>query len=219
MSENDLMHNMGDDAPSAEEGGDESEMEGMVEAKRPWLNANTLLLLGLLTTVGAATYLMCRHAAAETARADPAVEAASGTINNFLKGGAQEQYQLAVTQRDTEKIVSQFNNYPSARQVPLAGLRSDPFESAADTQPVTMSQTDAERHAEERRKASETIVQGLKLESIVYGSHSQCMINGRPYAPGQGNGVFTIDKIEPQSVWVQVGDLRVEIQMPPPRMN
>jgi hypothetical protein len=215
MNLNETMQSADDNpAPSMEELEGEGGGE-FVEPRRPRVSTSTMLMIGLLAAVGGATYLMCMKASAQSLTVDPTVAAAAATINAFLKGGDKEQYQLAAVQRDTEKIVAQFNSYPSARQVPLNDLHGNPFRSADDDQPASVPEDKRKAIEDSKRQAAESVVKNLILESIVFGDHSLCMINGRPYAEGQGNGAFTIDRINESSVWVRVGDLRVELKMKP----
>jgi hypothetical protein len=197
-----------------------AEQEEIVEPKRLRINANTLLLIGLLTVVGAGTYLMCMRAGAQVARADPAVTVAATAIDAFLKGGEQDQHQMGAMLRDTEKIVQQFNSYPSARQIPLGDVRNNPFRVGAETQPsAPLAQEIAKQKDQEALIAARQIAAGLKLESIVYGGHSVCMINGKPYGEGQGTGDFTVVRILSQGVWVRIGAVRLELVMPPPQLD
>jgi hypothetical protein len=195
-----------------------AEQEMVVEKERRPVNTNTLLLFGLLAAVGAATYLMCMRAGSQSIRTDPSVALAATTINTFLRGGAQDQHQMAVMLRDTEKVVSQFGSYPSAHQIPLSGLQSNPFRDAADTQPSISDETTAQQQEEQRRAADE-IFKGLKLESIFSGPRGMCMINGKAYSQGQGTNAFVVEKILPDGVWVRIGGLNLELTMAPPQVN
>ena len=218
MSNNDLQPQ--DESQSAPmEEFDESAGEEAAEPRKPMINPNTLLLLGLLGAVGAGTYVMCVKASAQTMHTDPAVLAAATQINSFLKGGDQERYQLAKIQRDTEKIVAEFNNYPLVHQVPLSELHGNPFRDPEDDKPVSLKEDVRQQQEELREKAAQAAAKGLKLQSIVYSTHSLCMINGRPYAAGQGNEVFVVDSIEPNGVWVRVGTMKLELMLTQPKPN
>jgi len=196
--------------------------ETQVAARRRLsVNANTLLLFGLLAAVGGATYLMCLRASAETITENPAAQQAATTINTFLKGGAQNVRTMMVMLHETEKVVKQFDNYPSATQIPLSDLHTNPFLSLTGRSLPLSSLSDdaAKREAEEQQAAEKTLVAGLKLESMVVGAHSVCMINGKTYHEGEGTEKFRVDKITPQGVWVVVGSVRTEIKMAPPRID
>lgn len=212
MSDNEPNFSDDAQAPPLEEFDESAEEAVEEEPGKKALNANTLLLLGLMAAVGLGTYLMCKRASSELPRPDAQVSAASVAINTFLTGGASEQYKLNALQRDTDKIVARFSN-PSTHQIPLTGLHTNPFNDPQDQAPVSLKVDVARERAEEERKAAEALTKGLKLESIVYGSHSTCMINGRPYAVGQGNEKFTIEQIDPTGVWIRVGVLKLELTM------
>jgi len=216
-----LTGNPLDEQSSESESTFENQDVGDSSARR-WMNYNTLLLLGLLAAVGGSTYLMCLRAGAQTVHTDPNVVKATTTITTFLNGGAQNLRQMMVMLHETEKVVKQFDSYPSATQIPLSDLHSNPFQSAVlagDSAPVALSDDAQQREEEQQREAAQTILSGLKLESVVCGSHSMCMINGKTYGEGQGNSDFTIEAITPDGVWVQVGSVRQELKMTPPKLD
>jgi hypothetical protein len=195
--------------------------EGAVEEKkRLSINPNTLLLFGLLAAVGGATYLMCWRAGAQTTN-NVAASSAATTISTFLNGGQQHLQQMIVMLRETEKVVKQFDLYPSAAHVPLSDLRTNPFRStvAAQVSVTPLSDDAVKRSEEDEKQAAQQIASGLKLESLVVGSRSMCMINGKTYREGQGNDSFTVQKITSHGVWVIVGSVRAEVTMAPPRVN
>jgi hypothetical protein len=203
--------------------GETFENEGVGESSvRRWMNYNTLLLLGLLAAVGGSTYLMCMRAGAETVHTDPTVVKATTTITTFLNGGAQNLRQMMVMLHETENVVKQFDAYPSATQIPLSDLHTNPFQSSvlpSDSAPVALSDDAQQREEEQQREAAQTVLNGLKLESVVCGSHSMCMISGKTYSEGQGNSDFTVEAITPDGVWVQVGSVRRELKMTPPKLD
>jgi hypothetical protein len=206
--------------PPPEDGDTDSEQEEIGQPKRRTINSNTLLLFGLLAVVGAGTYLMCMRAGAQIAEADPAITAANTAIDAFLKGGAQDQHQMGAILRDTEKIVQQFNNYPSARQIPLGDVKNNPFRIGTEARPsAPLAEEIAKQKEREAMDAARQIAGTLKLQSIVYGGRSVCMINGKPYGEGQGTADFTVEKILSQGVWVRIGPVRLELVMPPPQLD
>jgi hypothetical protein len=220
MSSQDMLNPMDDSQAPPPDGEDGFEQEEIVEPKRPLVNGNTLLLFGLLSVVGAGTYLMCMRAGAQVARADPMVTSAATAISAFLKGGIQSQYQMNAMLRDTEKIVHQFSTYPTARQIPLGDLKGNPFSAGPQTRPAApLAEEVARQREQERLAAARQIADGLKVQSIVYGGHSVCMINGKPYSEGQGTNAFTVEKIVSNGVWVRIGTTRLELVMPPPRLD
>lgn len=214
-----------DDLPEDDEGSSDgveqnesygADEEGEIgEPTRKKMNLGGLVLFGLLAAVGGATYLMCMRAGAPSPLFSPATASANSTINNFLSGGTQNVQQMMVALHNTDKVVKQFNNYTAARQVPLDNLKTNPFRATvAVAQPdEQLSDDAAKRFADDQRAAALSVAIGLHLESVVYGPHSICMINGRPYSAGEGTDSFTVEKILPDSVWVKIGAVRTQIKM------
>jgi hypothetical protein len=57
-------------------------------------------------------------------------------------------------------------------------------------------------------------VQELQLQSIMFSDNRKaCMINNSLYREGQQVGDFSIEKISPQSVVVEMNKLRFELKM------
>jgi hypothetical protein len=209
------------DDDESSDGVDQSESydaddEGEIgEPTKKKMNLGGLVLFGLIAAVAGGTYFMCTRAGAPSPFLSPAVASANSTINSFLSGGNQNVQQMMVSLHDTAKVVKQFNNYTAARQVPLDDLKTNPFRTTAGSAAPTEQLSDdaARRFADDQRAAAVAIASGLKLQSVVYGPHSICMINGRPYSAGQGNDDFVVDKILPDSVWIKIGAVRTQIKM------
>jgi hypothetical protein len=198
------------------DGGEEGEI--IAAPKKPRIDGSTLLLTGLILSVIGATYLMVKQAGGQNGGLSSAVASANTTIKSFLTGGVPNLRQSILMERNTEKLVAQLNSYPSAHQVPASDLKGNPFgeEAVAPGPNVALSEDAAKRLQEQQRQDAERIAAGLKLQSVVYGAHSACMINGKTFAAGQRGDSFTVEKILPDSVWVQIGPLRKEIKMTPP---
>jgi type II secretory pathway pseudopilin PulG len=208
----------GNDLPDMGDEALEGEQPFIAEPKRRLVDSGAILLFGLLAAVGAGTYLMILSAGAQARGASATTAAADSAINAFLNSGVENLKQTFNTQRDTEKLVSQFNN-PTANQVPLSALKTNPFQSPdAQTHSSTpLSESTVARLERERRAAAAAVANGLKLQSLVYGAHPLCMINGKSYAQGEGTESFTVVKIQPDSVWLRIGTLEFELKMAPPQ--
>jgi len=180
-----------------------------------------LMLLGLIFAVGAATYVMVVRAGVQTPTNNPIAQKADGTITTFLSGGVQNLHQMMVMLHNTSDVVNQFNNFSVAHQVPVSALKTNPFRSTEEKPQVIAPLTNdaAKREAEQERQNAQTLAQSLRLDSIVFGIHSGCMINGRSYAPGQNGDGFLVERILPQSVWVRIGSIHWELKMAPPSMH
>ncbi|MGA2230073.1 MAG: hypothetical protein ABSH22_04025 [Tepidisphaeraceae bacterium] len=204
-------------------GADDVVPEGDLVAppKRRRIDGSSLLLFGLIASVCGATYIMVKVAGGNQIGFNTAVASANSTIKSFLTGGVPNLRQSILMERDTEKVVSQFNSYPSAHQVPASDLKGNPFgvEEIKQTPTVALSEDASKRLEEQQRQDAERVAAGLKLESVVFGSHSACMINGKTFAVGQRGDSFTVEKILPDSVWVQIGPLQKELKMTPPSLQ
>ena len=90
-----------------------------------------LYLLLLIVIGGGGTYLMYQRQGPASASAATAEAAkAQKTIDNFLTSGPNGMKMMQEMLHNTEKIVQQFLEYPSAPQVPLSALRTNPFRFA-----------------------------------------------------------------------------------------
>jgi len=218
-----LQDQDGSDGSSGEGSGEEQPIEESSDGgkKRAFLNSGGLVMFGLLALVGGATYLMVLKAGGQATLMSPQTAQADTTITNFLNNGSQVQ-SLQKMLRDTEKIETKFDTYPAAHQVPLDGLKTNPFVSPhVKAAPVAAPLSDdaEKRQEEDNRQKAAAVAATLKLQSIALGMRSICMINGRTYAEGQSGDTFTVEKIQPQGVWVRIGDARFQITMSPPKLN
>jgi hypothetical protein len=204
-------------APQPQE---EEEAAAEPQPKRRGVNAGGLLLFGLLAAVGVITYVMVLRTGTQRGLTSSA-SAADATISTFLSGGVQNLRQMVSMLHNTEKVVHRFDTYPSARQVPLSDLRTNPFRakplSAAPAAPLNADA--AERQLSDQRRADAAVAAGLKLESVVFGARSVCIINGKPYAQGEGTDAFTVAKILPQQVQVRIGGEPFVLKMAPPQAH
>jgi hypothetical protein len=179
---------------------------------------NALVILGLVLAVAGGGYLW--HARGGPASADAAsteADKASQTVSKFLDGGTKNVAMMEKMLRDTEKVVQQFLNYPSMKQVPLADLHTNPFrmrnEKTEDGKP-SESETAAKKRREEERQAVLKAVATLNLQSVIHsGTLKSCMINNTLYTEGQQVDDFVIERIDPGAVIVKNGVYRFELRM------
>jgi hypothetical protein len=191
------------------------------EPKKMSINPNTLLLFGLLAAVGGATYLMCQRAGAQTNSGNPAAQQAASTISTFLNGGAQNLRQMMLMLHDTEKVVKQFDNYPSTTQIPLDSLHTNPFRTAgANVDNATHLTVDTTKLEEqEQQDAAQLAAKGLILQSVIVGPHSTCMIGGKMYREGQVTDQFTVQKITSDGVTLLIDSVPCQIKMSRPQLT
>jgi hypothetical protein len=145
--------------------------------------------------------------AATVAAADAAT--ANRTIGQFLNGGSTNLKSMEAILHNTEKVVQQFNNYPSVRQVPLSGLQTNPFR-----QSLKNDDSDSREKLDEQREAVEKAYQSLQLQSIMHADkNSSCLVNNTLYREGQQVNGFSIEKINADSISLKQGDWRFELKM------
>ena len=139
-------------------------------------------------------------------------DTANKTINQFLTGGKANIQTMEQMLRNTEKIVQQFNSYPSVKQVPLsrASDQSVPRSSPTgnqDDDPI------AKRKLAEQLETIQKSFQTLQLQSIMFGTKSSCLINNTLYREGQIVNGFTIEQISPDTVTVKQDKWRFDLKM------
>ena len=204
-----------DDVNSAGSGGGEGEYvsEESAPAKKP----SPLIAVGLVLALAGGGYLWKTHSGpADAAAAELQADEASQSVSKFLDGGTKNVAMMEKMLRDTEKVVQQFLNYPSMKQVPLADLHTNPFRfraENADTGKPNESEAAAKRRREEERQAVLKAVGDLNLQSVINGSHKSCMINNTLYTEGEQIDGFIVEKINPGSVVVKNGVYRFELRM------
>jgi len=221
--------NTGDDAAAADGGaggenlqdslsetGETEFISGETGSKKP----NPIVILGLVLAVAGGGYLWySRGGPAAADAASPEVDNASQTVSKFLDGGTKNVAMMEKMLRDTEKVVQQFLNYPSMKQVPLAELHTNPFrmrnEKAEDgTGKPSESEAAAKKRREEERQAVLKAVGNLNLQSVIHsGTLKSCMINNTLYTEGQQIDAFVIERINPGAVIVKNGVYRFELRM------
>jgi hypothetical protein len=175
-------------------------------------------MFAILVVGAVGFFVMYRQTGPKTASAEVAKQSsdAKKTINGFLSGGDSSIKTMEALIKNTEKVVQQFLQYPSVRQVPLSDLRTNPFRLHEDDPNKKQNTSDADdkRKREEERVAIYKAVQGLQLQSVMYSdTRTACMINNTLYRDGQAVEGFTIEKITPASVVVRNGSYRFELKM------
>jgi Type II secretion system protein B len=187
------------------------------EAPRKTLNKSTMMFLGLLLAAGGTACFMYLRGGPSSASASTTKEAAAAneTITQFLGSGDAKLKSMERMLKDTEKVVQQFLRYPSATQIPLSDLQTNPFRHQSQ-KPAQVAKTEAnekKRLEEERQLALQTVGR-LQLQSIMHGtSRRACMINNTLYQEGQEVESFTIENINSDAVIVKSGAYRFELRM------
>ncbi|HEX3357221.1 MAG TPA: hypothetical protein VHS31_09640 [Tepidisphaeraceae bacterium] len=179
------------------------------EEKKP-VNRTSMVLFLIVALGGGGLYLM--HLKAGPKSASASNEAANQTINQFLHGGQSNIKLMETMLRSTEKVVQQFNSYPSVKQIPLNELQTNPFRASSasndEDDPI------AKRKLAEQRQAVIKAYQTLQLQSIMYGeTNRSCLINNTLYREGQQVNGFVIEKIATDGVSVKQGVWRFDLMM------
>src|SRR5262245_15193329 len=114
----------------AEDFGESGTEEGLIlaEQKQP-ISRSTLVMFGVLVIGAAGLYIMYRQSGPKAASAASvqATADAKKAINTFLTNGEDRFKSMEQRLKTTEKVVQQLKVYPSATQVPLADLQTNPF--------------------------------------------------------------------------------------------
>jgi hypothetical protein len=201
---------IGDGAESGEDLG-----EALVP-EQPRSNGKSAAILLVLVLAGAAAVYLVRTRGGPAAAAAASSENARATITEFLTDGGRNLQKMRDLLRNTERLVGQFAAFPGQTQVPLKDLRTNPFRFAAPPAPSTGNESEAmakARHEADRRAAL-TAVQGLKLQSVMYGQASRaCMVNGALYTEGQVIEEISIEQITPNSIIVKMRGFRFEVKI------
>jgi hypothetical protein len=191
----------------------------VTEEKQP-INRGTLMMFAVLVLGAAGMFVMYRHSGPKSASAAVNKETAEArkTISTFLSGGEDNFKSMEERLKNTEKVVQQFAKYPSATQVPLADLTTNPFRQHSAEQKkddsANLSEAAEKAKREQERLAIKKAAEGLQVQSIVYNQDRQgCMINNTICREGQAINDFTVEKITPTSVIVKNGPYRFELKM------
>ena len=169
-------------------------------------------VLGALGVVGAGVIWFSFFRGSPAAADAAASNQTSNQVREFLDSGNINL--MKTTLKSTEKIVQQFRSYPAKTQVPLSALQGNPFrelppktQEAAATNPRDEELAQLE-HAEVVKAVAE-----LKLQSIIRGRRTACMINNTLYQEGQQVGRFVVAQITPTTVVVESGKYRFELKV------
>jgi len=188
---------------------------GMGDGK-PKANKGLMIALGVVVVIGG-FYMVKKQlgggpqgAAAATGTAGAPGGDAQAAIAKFLSDGPRNMQAMHDLLRNTEKVVQQFDAFPSAAQVPLSDLKTNPFRFEAE-KPKAERRENLE---EQERKRVLAAVQQLKLQSVMHGgARPVCMISDKDYAEGATIGILTIERINRSSVVVRGGQWRYELKI------
>jgi hypothetical protein len=206
-----------DDLNEALAAGDDADVI-VAEQKQP-LSRSTLVMFGVLVIGAGGLFAMYKHSGPKAAGAAVTKETAEArkTISTFLSGPDAGFKTLEDRLKNTEKVVQRFAKYPSATQVPLSDLTTNPFRQHtehAKKDNSELSEAAEKKKRDDERLAVKKAAEGLQVQSIMFGdTRKACMINNVMYREGQSFDNFTIEKISPAAVIIKNGPYRFELRM------
>ncbi len=185
------------------------------EEKKP-TNKGALVLLGLLLVGGGGYFYMKQS----PQTADAAATQNDDTIHQFLSSGEQHVQMMQQMLNNSERVIGRFRAYPEKTQVPLKGLRANPFRAkppGADEPAFKAPEPGRDREETarlERLAAATDAAQKLRLQSIFSsGTTKACLMNGKLYRLGQEVDGFKIEEIEPKHVIVSMFEGEFKFQL------
>jgi ferritin-like metal-binding protein YciE len=206
----------GADLASALGGGEVAFITG-AETKKP-INRTLLVIVGAALLGGGALFF--NHARQGPASASAGTTSVMSTadakkrISQFLDNGKGNVKVMEQMLHNTEKVVQQFQNYPSVTQVPLGELKTNPFKQSSTAAKDDATDPDLKKKLEAQRQTALKNVQNLQLQSVMKGDQrSTCMINNTLFREGQSVEDFFIEKINTNSVIVRSNEFRFELKM------
>jgi hypothetical protein len=197
---------------------DEAGETGLVAEEKKPFNRTTLVLFAFMLIGAGGIYFMRARTAPQSAEAATAqTVAAKAAIDKFLSDGGKNIKAMQDMIRNTEKVVERFAAFPSAAQIPVSDLKTDPFGLAPKTKStetdVDTRELERQRMEKQRQQMLASVGQ-LQLQSILYGdTNRSCMINNGLYKVGQKVEGFSVEQISQNSVIVKNGVYRFELRM------
>ncbi|GAG22572.1 unnamed protein product, partial [marine sediment metagenome] len=202
-------------------------------AKAGFGDKKKVLALAVLLTVGAGVtaYQFLggsgpQEAAAVSVSAPaPGSRAAGATdverVLERLDAGPQNEAGQDLSIDRVEEIVNTFDTYVQTRQVPLEGLRVNPFavvrsKSQQDEQEQEQAQADEEAEAEARRSRIVAAARALKVGSIlIVGDERKAIVGGKLCQVGDTIEGFRVEAIGTDCVRLSVEGETVELRLRP----
>jgi len=120
---------------------------------------------------------------------------------------AAQQESLQALFRDTSTIVAMFADDPTQQQIPIEYVQKNPFAialpgSGKDGKGEVAVVPVRDRSEELRRRALETELSRLELQTVMQSRNPVAVINGQLVQMGQSIGSFTVTRIE--GLWVEL---------------
>lgn len=190
-----------------------------------------VLVLAVLLTVGAgvAAYQFLGGSGPQVAAAVSAAAPAPGgradgatnvdSVLEHLDAGPQNEAEQDLSVDRVEEIVNTFDTYVQTRQVPLEGLRVNPFavvRSEAQQDAKEQAQADEEAEAEARRRRIVDAARALKVGSIlIVGDERKAIVGGKLCQVGDTIEGLRVEAIDADCVRLSVEGETVELRLRP----
>jgi hypothetical protein len=159
--------------------------------------------------------------------ADPNVDAARASIQQFLADGSGSVAEMKALLADSDQITDKFASYSENRQVPLEEIKNNPFyqeveaaEVADDVPAVDLTRQQQEerarREAERNRAELERLTLAaskMEVQTIFFGKNPTALIDGKICRVGQEIGEFTIAAIRADGVELRNGKNSFDLKL------
>jgi len=213
--------------------GIETVPEGGSAVKAGFGDKKKVLALAVLLAVGAgvAAYQFLGGSGPKEAAAVSVSAPAPGSLPvnatdvervlEHLDAGPQNEAGQDLSVDRVEEVVNTFDTYVQTRQVPLEGLRVNPFavvldESEQDAQEREQAQADEEAETEARRNQMVDAARALKVGSIlIVGDERKAIVGGKLCQVGDTIKGFRVEAIGTDCVGLSVEGETVELRLRP----
>lgn len=193
----------------------------MVPAPRKSISKGTIVFVVVAALAGGSLWWMKQRTGgpAPAEAADPGVDAARASIQQFLAGGNGSVAEMKSLLADSEKITEKFASYSETSQVPLEDLKTNPFFDAAseDAAAAKAPRIDRNRQLQESQRLElERLTSAagkFQVQTIFYGRNPTAMIDGTIVQVGQQIGEFTVKAITSESVQLAAKGHEFELRL------
>jgi hypothetical protein len=175
------------------------------------VSPGTLGLVGLMAICAGATYFMYLRGGPSSAAASEDTTAAQ--IDTMLAESQKHATLMKQVLKDAPQVVQRFREASVNTQVPLKELSRNPFLMRTDRPETAAVESEAtsRRRREEERSAAAQAAQGLRVQTILFGTRRIAMVNGRMVREGDVIDSFVVEQIQQNSVIVRSGSYRFEL--------
>jgi hypothetical protein len=194
--------------------GAEADQEFVIETRKP-VNRN-LVVLVLIAAVGASLiYLMYLRGRFNADLQTPEQRQSSEAVQSFMAGATRSIDDLEAQLAATERAVKSFMQSSGEGQIPVEGLKVNPFDFEQSKQPVV--RTGSSARVIDPAELARAAVGKMRLGMIMVGSNSSATINRQMYRVGDGLEVdgeaFVVKTIERGRVILThaTGDYTLEV--------